>query len=185
MISEAVPWDFVVCACQENHAFILLCVPLCDCVFGLSTQMLRVCVWAIRCICMSSCSCLQQWTVALRMWTGIHLSLKPRVASGCICAEQGCLLCALCVPVTGVSVGVCGSPAPLAGVSGCCWVWIGGCRAIHLCPPMPALSRDGSQSEEDPSEFTGNKCQPLSPCSASINSPTEGAQKQRGSAPAQ
>lgn len=145
MISEAVPWDFVVCACQENHAFILLCVPLCDCVFGLSTQMLRVCVWAIRCICMSSCSCLQQWTVALRMWTGIHLSLKPRVASGCIFAEQGCLLCALRVPVTGVSVGVCGSPAPLAGVSGSCWVWIGGCRAIHLCPPMPALSRDGSQ----------------------------------------
>lgn len=73
--------------------------------------------------------------------------------------------------------------------AGCRWVGGRGVqgRLPPLLTPIPSWrQRAGTvRAEGEPSELTGSTSHPRPARSASINSHTEGAQKQRGSAPAQ
>lgn len=146
-------------------AWLLLCVLLR--VFVLrTTQMLRGCSGAFRCIFRSSCRCFQQWTRCL-------------CRSGC-----GCLPLSTWLPAADASAGALYGALVPWQVS-----WdTGGYGKWGAGLPPPAHP---SQSQKVPVGSTGAPCKPrgahptLSACSASMSSHTEGAQRQRDSALAQ
>lgn len=62
-----------------------------------------------------------------------------------------CVSMGVCVrlnmSIAGASVGVCVSPAPLAGVFGCLWIWERRVQG-HLSPPAHACSEPEGVSEQ-------------------------------------
>lgn len=121
---------------------------------------------AMRCLCRSGC---------------VHASLRTHGWPGGARGRAG----AVCT--SGRAHGRCIAGSQRAAG---CW-WVGGCGVQGCLPPLltPTPSwrqRAGTvRAEGEPGELMGSTSHPRPARSASINSHTEGAQKQRGSAPAQ
>lgn len=160
-------WARKVCSILLCCAWLLLCVLLR--VFVLrTTQMLRGCSGASRCIFRSSCRCFQEWTDA---FANLDVAVCP-YPPGCL---QQMPQQELCMGLW--SRGRCpGIPVGMGS----------GVQEVGLPPPAHP-----SQSQKVPVGSTGAPCKPrgahptLPACSASMSSHTEGAQRQRDSALAQ